>query len=94
MKITNADTFRTNVKKKLNKIIRRKKLSLNLEKGISFFNKTSIKVLMLSLFPETTHESSVFIAAMDKSLYKNCEITYLQQFFLKFFFQILSDMIS
>ena len=38
MKITNADTFRTNVKKKLNKIIRRKKLSLNLEKGI--FNYT------------------------------------------------------
>ena len=34
MKIANADTFRTNVKKKLNKIIRRKKLSLNLEKGI------------------------------------------------------------
>ena len=34
MKIVNADTFRTNVKKKLNKIIRRKKLSLNLEKGI------------------------------------------------------------
>lgn len=38
MKIANADTFRTNVKKKLNKIIRRKKLSLNLEKGI--FNYT------------------------------------------------------
>jgi len=38
MKITNADTFRTNVKKKLNKIIRRKKFSLNLEKGI--FNYT------------------------------------------------------
>jgi len=38
MKIVNADTFRTNVKKKLNKIIRRKKLSLNLEKGI--FNYT------------------------------------------------------
>jgi transcription elongation factor S-II len=34
MKIANADTFRNNVKKKLNKIIRRKKLSLNLEKGI------------------------------------------------------------
>ena len=38
MKIANPDTFRTNVKKKLNKIIRRKKLSLNLEKGI--FNYT------------------------------------------------------
>jgi len=38
MKIANADTFRTNVKKKLNKIIRKKKLSLNLEKGI--FNYT------------------------------------------------------
>jgi len=38
MKIANADTFRSNVKKKLNKIIRRKKLSLNLEKGI--FNYT------------------------------------------------------
>ena len=38
MKIANADIFRTNVKKKLNKIIRRKKLSLNLEKGI--FNYT------------------------------------------------------
>ncbi len=38
MKITNADTFRTNIKKKLYKIIRRKKLSLNLEKGI--FNYT------------------------------------------------------
>ena len=38
MKIANADTFRTNVKNKLNKIIRRKKLSLNLEKGI--FNYT------------------------------------------------------
>lgn len=38
MKIANADTFRTNVKKKLNNIIRRKKLSLNLEKGI--FNYT------------------------------------------------------
>ena len=34
MKITNADTFRTNIKKKLHKIIKRKKLSLNLEKGI------------------------------------------------------------
>jgi len=38
MKIANADTFRTNVKKKLYKIIKRKKLSLNLEKGI--FNYT------------------------------------------------------
>ena len=38
MKIANADTFRSNVQKKLNKIIRRKKLSLNLEKGI--FNYT------------------------------------------------------
>jgi transcription elongation factor S-II len=38
MKITNADTFRTNIKKKLHKIIKRKKLSLNLEKGI--FNYT------------------------------------------------------
>ena len=38
MKIVNADIFRTNVRKKLNKIIRRKKLSLNLEKGI--FNYT------------------------------------------------------
>jgi len=34
MKIVNADIFRTNVRKKLNKIIRKKKLSLNLEKGI------------------------------------------------------------
>jgi len=38
MKIVNADIFRTNVRKKLNKIIRKKKLSLNLEKGI--FNYT------------------------------------------------------
>jgi transcription elongation factor S-II len=38
MKIANADTFRTNIKKKLYKIIKRKKLSLNLEKGI--FNYT------------------------------------------------------
>ena len=38
MKIANADTFRKKKKKKLNKIIRRKKLSLNLEKGI--FNYT------------------------------------------------------
>ena len=38
MKIANADTFRTNVKKKLYKIIKRKKLSLNLERGI--FNYT------------------------------------------------------
>jgi len=34
MKIANADIFRTNVKNKLNKIIRKKKVSLNLEKGI------------------------------------------------------------
>ena len=34
MKITNADTFRTNIRKKLNKLIRKKKLSKNLEKGI------------------------------------------------------------
>ena len=44
MKIANADTFRTNVKKKLNKIIRRKKLSLNLEKGI--FNYTIVYITM------------------------------------------------
>jgi len=34
MKIANADIFRANVRKKLNKIIRKKKLSFNLEKGI------------------------------------------------------------
>ena len=33
MKITDPNTFRNNIKTKLNKIIRRKKLSLNLEKG-------------------------------------------------------------
>ena len=34
MKIANPNTFRTNVQKKLNKIIRKKKISINLEKGI------------------------------------------------------------
>jgi len=38
MKIANPNTFRTNVQKKLNKIIRKKKISINLEKGI--FNYT------------------------------------------------------
>ena len=38
MKITNPTSFRENVRAKLNKIIRKKKLSLNLEKGI--FNYT------------------------------------------------------
>ena len=38
MKITNPTSFRENVRAKLNKIIRRKKISLNLEKGI--FNYT------------------------------------------------------
>ena len=37
MKITDPNTFRNNIKTKLNKIIRRKKLSLNLEKGIYNF---------------------------------------------------------
>ena len=37
MKITDPNTFRNNIKAKLNKIIRRKKLSLNLEKGIYNF---------------------------------------------------------
>ena len=37
MKIMDPNTFRNNIKAKLNKIIRRKKLSLNLEKGIYNF---------------------------------------------------------
>jgi len=34
MKILDPETFRKNVRDKLNKVIRRKKLSLNLEKGV------------------------------------------------------------
>jgi transcription elongation factor S-II len=34
MKITNADTFRGNITNKINKIVKKKKMSLNLEKGI------------------------------------------------------------
>jgi len=34
MKIANAATFRTNIRKKLHKLIKRKKMSANLEKGI------------------------------------------------------------
>lgn len=34
MKIANATTFRTNIRKKLHKLIKKKKMSTNLEKGI------------------------------------------------------------
>ena len=37
MKISNPTSFRENIRAKLNKIIRKKKISLNLEKGIFNF---------------------------------------------------------
>ena len=44
MKITNPDTFRVNVRNKLNKLIRKKKISINLEKGILNYDIQTAKL--------------------------------------------------
>jgi len=59
MKITNPDTFRSNVRTKLNKIIKKKKISLNLEKGI--FNYTIQNAKHRNIVRKWDNESFVMI---------------------------------
>uniref|UniRef100_A0A6C0C6S1 TFIIS-type domain-containing protein n=1 Tax=viral metagenome TaxID=1070528 RepID=A0A6C0C6S1_9ZZZZ len=59
MKISNPDTFRTNIRINLNKIIKKKKISLNLEKGI--FNYTIQSAKLRNIVRKWDNESFVMI---------------------------------
>ena len=59
MKVANPDVFRSNIRAKLNKLIRRKKISLNLEKGI--FNFAIQKAKQKNIVRKWDNEAFVLI---------------------------------